>query len=179
MLGRKVNEIRVSIQGETRIRGANGAGQPTINFDAGLTVTPTPSVNGIICQSLVTMAKLQAADNFSYSFGKHDVKFGGDVDAFVVRKNTFAGWRTGQFNFARSRFVYAGAPYALHPGFSANWTQPCSATAGPNFPSYQTAMGLYLQDKWAVTPRLTVTYGIRWDLTWNPQPQTPFPGVTY
>jgi hypothetical protein len=29
-----------------------------------------------------------------------------------------------------------------------------------------------------VTPRLTLTYGLRWDGTWNPQPQTPLVGTT-
>ena len=174
VLGRKVNEIRVSVQGETRIRGANGAGQPTINFDAGSDGNAYTFGERYYLPINGDDGKLQAADNFSYSFGKHDVKFGGDVDAFVVRKNTFAGWGTGQFNFADLASFDAGAPYALIQGFSANG-QPY-ATAGTNFPSYQTAMGLYLQDKWAVTPRLTVTYGIRWDLTWNPQPQTPLPG---
>ncbi len=174
VLGRKVNEIRVSVQGETRIRGANGAGQPTINFDAGSDGNAYTFGERYYLPINGDDGKLQAADNFSYSFGKHDVKFGGDVDAFVVRKNTFAGWGTGQFNFSDLASFDAGAPYALIQGFSANG-QPY-ATAGTNFPSYQTAMGLYLQDKWAITPRLTLTYGIRWDLSWNPQPQTPLPG---
>ena len=48
--------------------------------------------------------------------------------------------------------------------------------AGTLKPASQTAIGLYLQDKWQITPRLTLTYGLRWDGTINPSPQTPFPG---
>ena len=174
VLGRKVNEIRVSIQGETRIRHANGSGQPTINFDPGSDGNAFTFGERYYLPINGDDGKLQAADNFAYSFGKHDIKFGGDVDAFVVRKNMFAGWGTGQFNFADLESFKAGAPYALIQGFSSNG-QPYF-TAGTNFPSYQTAMGLYVQDKWSVTPKLTVTYGVRWDTTWNPQPQTPLPG---
>jgi hypothetical protein len=174
VLGRKVNEIRVSVQGETRIRNANGAGQPTINFEAGTDGNAFTFGERYYLPINGDDGKLQAADNFAYSFGKHDVKFGGDVDAFVVRKNMFAGWGTGQFDFGDLASFDAGAPFGLIQGFSSNG-QPYF-TAGTNFPSYQTAMGLYVQDKWSVTPKLTVTYGVRWDTTWNPQPQTPLPG---
>ena len=174
VLGRKVNEIRFSIQGEVRKRHANGAGQPTINFDAGSDGNAFTFGERYYLPINGDDGKLQAADNFAYSFGKHDVKFGGDVDAFVVRKNMFAGWGTGQFNFADLESFQTGQAYALIEGFSANG-QPYF-TAGTNFPSYQNAIGLYVQDKWAITPRFTLTYGVRWDGTFNPQPQTPLPG---
>ena len=48
--------------------------------------------------------------------------------------------------------------------------------AGTIKPAYQTGIGLYAQDKWQVTPRLTVTYGVRWDGTRNPQTQTVITG---
>jgi len=41
-----------------------------------------------------------------------------------------------------------------------------------------TGVGLYWQDKWTITPRITLTYGLRWDGTWFPQPQTAFPGTS-
>ena len=49
-------------------------------------------------------------------------------------------------------------------------------TAATLKPNYQTGSGLYWQDKWQPNHRLTVTYGLRWDLTRNPQPQSPTPG---
>ncbi len=42
----------------------------------------------------------------------------------------------------------------------------------------QTGLGLYVQDKWQLTSRITITYGVRWDGTWNPQPQSAIPGNT-
>ena len=49
-------------------------------------------------------------------------------------------------------------------------------TASELKPAYQTGIGLYAQDKWQVTPRLTVTYGVRWDGTRNPQTQSRIAG---
>jgi len=47
----------------------------------------------------VTTCKLQAQDNFSYTFGKHDMKWGGDVNVFQDRKDVFAGWSAGSYSF--------------------------------------------------------------------------------
>lgn len=176
VIGQKVNEIRVSVQGETRKRHSNGAGAPqiiindgTVGSGASLTIgqryfLPINNDNG----------KLEAQDNFEYTFGKHDLKFGGDVNPFVDRKDLFAGWSSGEYDFATLQDFQNNNPTDLIQGYGLTG-QPFSV-AGTLFPAYQTGLGLYVQDKWTITPRLTLTYGLRWDGTWNPQPQTPFPG---
>jgi len=177
VLGRKVNEIRVSIEGETRKRHSNGAGQPTLLIGA-LGTVPPPILAGQRYYLPINNdnGKLQAADNFSYSFGKHDMKFGGDVDVFVDRKDSFVGWNAGSYVFASindfNNGAVTGVPYSQDVGLS---NVPLFQ-AGTIFPAYQGALGLYWQDKWAITPKFTLTYGVRWDNSWNPQPQTPFPG---
>ncbi len=173
VLGRKVNEFRVSIEGETRKRHSNGAGVPTllisdVNILAGQRYyLPINNDNG----------KLQVADNFSYSFGKHDMKFGGDVDSFVDRKDSFVGWNAGSFVFASladfQNANISGFPYTQDVGLN---NVPVFK-AGTINPAYQTGFGLYWQDKWQLTSRITLTYGLRWDATRNPQPQTVTPGT--
>jgi hypothetical protein len=168
-LGRKVNEIRVLVEGETRKRHPIFKGAPEMQIvgvgEFGQRFyLPANNDNG----------KLQVQDNFSYSFTKHDMKFGGDVNTFVDRKDVFAGWSAGRYNFASLAAFDAAAPGFYFQGFGLNGQSPF--TANTLFPNYQTGLGLYWQDKWQVTPRLTVTYGVRWDGTWNPQPQTPIPG---
>src|SRR6267378_6510090 len=94
VLGSRVNELRAMIQGETRVRHPIFSGAPEI-FIGGVGefgqrfYLPGNNDNG----------KLQIQDNFSYSFSKHDVKFGGDVNSFVDRKDVFAGWSAGRYNF--------------------------------------------------------------------------------
>jgi hypothetical protein len=169
VMGSKVNELRAMIQGETRVRHPIFSGAPEM-FIGGVGefgqrfYLPGNNDNG----------KLQIQDNFSYSFSKHDVKFGGDVNSFVDRKDIFAGWSAGRYNFNNLTDFNNGNLSFYFQGFGLNNLDPFKANALT--PAYQTGIGLYAQDKWQVTPRLTVTYGVRWDGTRNPQPQSPIPG---
>jgi len=170
VFGRNVNEIRASIEGETRKRHPIFRGAPEI-FIAGVGefgqrfYLPGNNDNG----------KLQIQDNFSYAFSKHDTKFGGDVNSFVDRKDIFAGWSAGRYNFpSLAAFDSRTAGNAYFQGFGLNGQTPFQANTLP--PEYQTGIGLYAQDKWQVTSRLTLTYGLRWDGTRNPQPTGTIPG---
>jgi hypothetical protein len=169
VLGRKVNEIRAEVSGETRKRHAIQSGVPEIQ------------INGVgnFGQRFYLPAnndagKLQVQDNFSYSFAKHDMKFGGDVDTFADRKDLFAGWSSGEYFFGDVQSFNESSPFGFIQGFGLNGLNVFQANL--LYPSYQTGLGLYWQDKWQVSPRITVTYGMRWDGTWNPQPQSPIPG---
>ena len=198
VLGRRVNELRVEVSGETRKRHAidNGAPQILIN-QTGMSFGQRfylPGNNDA--------GKLQAADNYSYSFGKHDMKFGGDTDTFTDRKDIFAGWSVGEYEF--------NTLCDFEPSTSAPWCAgyPGGAPAAPNpyffiqgiglngtgttqqqqlaqlfhentlYNNYTSGLGLYWQDKWQLTQRITLTYGVRWDGTWYPQPQSAIPGQT-
>lgn len=169
VLGRKVNEIRALIQGETRVRHPIFKDAPEI-FIGGVGefgqrfYLPGNNDNG----------KLQVQDNFSYSFSKHDVKFGGDVNSFVDRKDIFAGWSAGRYNFGSLADFDNANPNFYFQGFGLNGVEPFKANT--LFPAYQTGLGLYWQDKWQASSRITLTYGLRWDGTWNPQPQSAIPG---
>jgi hypothetical protein len=190
--GTKVNELRLQISGETRKRKAiyNGAPQVLIN-ENGISFGQRfylPGNNDA--------GKFQLGDNFSYSFGKHDMKFGGDVDVFEDRKDIFAGWSAGEYEF--------NTLCDFDPNPTAAWCANYKANTGNNVPAapnpfffiqglglnnvdvfkantlknnFQQGYGLYWQDKWNITPRITLTYGLRWDATTNPQPQSTIPGV--
>jgi hypothetical protein len=190
VLGKKVNEARFLIQGETRKRHPIFSGAPEI-FIAGIGefgqrfYLPGNNDNG----------KLQVQDNLSYSFGKHDMKFGGDVNSFVDRKDIFAGWSAGRYNFGSLCDFDPDPAAAYCADYTVTTGNPVPSTTNPNFyfqgfglngldpfrantllPAYQTGIGLYAQDKWQISRHLTLTYGLRWDGTRNPQPQSRIPG---
>ncbi len=189
VMGRKVNEAHVGIEGETRKRHPIQDGAPEIqivgigNFGQRFYL-PANNDNG----------KLQAQDNFAYNFGKHDMKFGGDVDAFVDRKDIFAGWSAGEYVF---NSLCDFDPNSGDPAICANHPTPIPTGPNPSSfdqgfglngvnvfpantlrPDYQVGLGAYAQDKWQVTPHVTLTYGLRWDGTHNPQVQNPIWGST-
>ena len=177
VLGRKVNEFRVNLARETRNRNPNGPGEQT------LVIGPALLGQRYYLPITGTNSKVQVGDSFAYSFGKHDIKFGGDVDAFRDSNDRFLGWTAGQYDFNtfqdfnNANGVPTGFPIPF--GFIQNLglnDLPLNQ-AGLLKPAWQTGIGLYLQDKWQITPRLTLTYGLRWDGTRNPQPQTAFPGM--
>jgi len=177
VMGRKVNELRLSIEGETRKRHSNGAGEPTLLVGT-LGTVPPPLLAGQRYYLPINNdnGKLQVADNFAYSFGKHDMKWGGDMDVFTDRKDTFVGWNAGSYVFASLQDFQNNIPSVPYEqGVGLNNIPLFQA--GTIYPQYQGGLGLYWQDKWAITPRITLTYGFRWDGTWNPQPQTPNPGI--
>jgi hypothetical protein len=176
--GNRVNEVRFLIQGEVRKRHPILSGAPEVQIFGYGTFgqrfyLPANNDNG----------KLQVQDNYSYSFGKHDLKFGGDLNSFVDRKDVFAGWSAGRYNFSSlCDFDPATCPEGqtqnlpnfYFQGFGLNGLDVF--TANTLKPNYQNGLGFYGQDKWRLTSRVTLTYGFRWDGTWNPQPQTPIPG---
>ena len=197
VLGRKVNEVRISVSDEVRERHAN-------SDSPGLSISDSafPSLNvgsafnyGIGQRYYLPInnqdGKFEAADNFNYSFGKHDMKFGGDSVTFEDRKDSFVGWGAGEYDYFDiadfNSGVTTGPNNCVTDTFSCLLSQGVALNGKPLsflgpattlFPNYQTDLGLYWQDKWQLTRNITLTYGLRWDGTWNPQPQTPLWGTT-
>jgi hypothetical protein len=170
VFGRKVNEVRIGISGETRPRHPNGGGPEVLILGSGIDFGQRffLPING-------DAGKFEGQDNFEYSFGKHDMKWGGGVTVFTARKDAFVGWSAGEYEFLTLADFQANKPFGYIQGFGLHGKTIFEADT--LFPTYQTGLGLYWQDKWQVSSRLTVTYGIRYDSTWNPQPQSRTPGA--
>jgi hypothetical protein len=97
-------------------------------------------------------------DSVSITRGHHDMKFGADIRR--VRDNfDFDFDNNGLFDFGNSQ-NYTGAPLAdFVGGFFDNFSQFSRAVYGIR----TTSLHFFGQDSWKVQPRLTLTYGLRYE----------------
>jgi outer membrane receptor protein involved in Fe transport len=104
---------------------------------------------------------VDARDNASWVHGRHITTFGGDLeyDQSNIRNTDRLN---GDWNFDASDFL-GNALANFLTGNLYSFTQ----TSGNYSDSRQWIPGLYIQDQWQLSPRLTLDGGLRWD------PQTP------
>jgi outer membrane receptor protein involved in Fe transport len=109
--------------------------------------------------------------NLAWTKGRHSTRFG--VQALNNRLNEFQPQR----GFGpRGGFTFTGGSTSLNGGKSpssanafADFLLGDAATLGKSYqyenPIDETEwqLGIYAQDQWLVTPRLTFTYGVRWE----------------
>ncbi|MGD0567721.1 MAG: TonB-dependent receptor [Candidatus Sulfotelmatobacter sp.] len=131
--------------------------------------------------------RYQFTDNFSWTMGRHNTKFGVDFN-YIPLTATFTVNYGGLYDF--------GATSASTLGFSnlcsANGLPASLCPAFPDFTAIQSyglgfpnelvqgygsptdsfsnkPLGAFWQDSWRVSPRLTLNYGVRYDVEFPPQ----------
>ena len=107
--------------------------------------------------------KYQFIDNVSYLAGKHSLKGGVDFNIEKIR-NFFPGLFGGVYTFDTYADFANNKPSRFTQSFAGTGTT--GATTFPNANEY----GLFLQDDWRATPRLTLNLGVRYDLQLMKQP---------
>jgi Carboxypeptidase regulatory-like domain/TonB dependent receptor len=113
----------------------------------------------------------QVLDNLTWTKGSHNVKFGGDFRYLSgYSANVYASLRLGQYNFngavtglSGTANPYVGNPYAAFLLGIPDKTF-LDSVVQPNLEGYDPAYAFYVQDDWKVTPRLTLNYGIRYEI---------------
>jgi hypothetical protein len=137
--------------------------------------------------------RYQFTDNFSWTFGRHNTKFGGDVN-YLPLTATFTVNYGGVYDF--------GPFSASNLGFSCTPTTiPACPSTVPTFPGlspvqaygaglpgdfvqglgtpsdtfHNIPIGVFWQDSWRVRPTVTLNFGVRYDVEIAPKfkPVTP------
>jgi len=151
---------------------ALNAGLPNLNtgtFDT--SGSPTYNINdgsisnfgeqGCNCPLKESEQVLQINNNWTKTFGNHSVRFGADLRyAFNLRDASDSN-RSGLLTFSNSTGAGSGIAAVLE-GQIAQFQRfdVYSQTAA----NRQKRGGFYAQDSWRATPKLTINYGVRWDI---------------
>jgi hypothetical protein len=136
-------------------------------YDAGLPAILVSGVAQIGTSTGVPRDRIdsndQVIDNFSWKLNKHDLKFGFDFFRTTVTQAEF------DHNF-RGKLEFNGNPADGSPtgtgigdfldGYIDTGYQYFGNAARH---TYENSFGLYAQDSYRLTPRLTFNYGFRWD----------------
>ncbi|QYO66341.1 TonB-dependent receptor [Leptolyngbya sp. 7M] len=120
-----------------------------------------------------TERRIQFADNFTWVWRNHTFKFGGDVNFVDIPRAVFELNFAGLFNFGpfaagnlNAAFGQLGAP-DLTPVQAYGLGLPSTYIQGFGDPVSKIKnrpLAFFAQDSWKVHPRLTLNYGIRYDV---------------
>jgi len=109
--------------------------------------------------------RYQFTDNFSWTIGHHDTKFGADIN-YLPLSATFTVNYGGNYDFGS--FAAFPQPFPiLNPVQAYGAGLPGDFVQGLGSPSdsfHNIPIGAFWQDSWRVRPNLTLNYGVRYDV---------------
>lgn len=116
-------------------------------------------------------ARYQLSDTYAWTLGKHALKFGVDwshtEDYDLQRANQY-----GTYTYAN---INALALDFSNPVNGKNWTTFTQTFGNPLWDGNSQDFSLFAQDEIRVTPKLTISPGVRFEHTSLPQPVAPQP----
>jgi hypothetical protein len=142
---------------ETRGQFTNGnlKAPPTDPIGPAVNIAGVASFGMLSSSPVARLNRLyELADNVSYQAGSHAIRTGAD---FLFNDTTIAYPRS-----IRGSYSFSSLPNFLqgvynNSGFTQTFGRSTVAQTNPN-------VGLYAQDEWRAAPRLTLNFGIRYDL---------------
>ena len=164
-----VNEFRFSYSQEVRPRRERAPGPETA-------ITDTGNFGQIFFLPIDSQHKrYQVIDSFSRTFGKHDLKLGGDLNSNASNQ-TFIGFAGGVYTFFSPEDFVARTPAFLLQRVGINGVSVVESGTLRDF--WQHELSFYVQDNWRVHPDFNLNLGLRWDGVWNPSSNFGLPEST-
>ena len=172
----KVNELRFQFARRGLLynfSGAPGGGSPGVNIPGFAFIGREP-------YSYIqrTEKRYQFTDNFSWTIGRHNTKFGVDFNYIPVDARFTVNYG-GEYSFGSvsASALGPGLP-AFNPIQAYGLGIPTDSVQGvgnPNDSFTNKPLGLFWQDSWRAFPNLTLNYGVRYDIEFPPQLASPNP----
>ena len=113
--------------------------------------------------------RYQFTDNFSWSIGRHNTKFGADFN-YLPLTATFTVNYGGVYDFGSQSLFPTGFP-SFSPVQAYGLGMPGDFIQGLGSPSDSFSnkpLGMFWQDSWRVNHNLTLNYGVRYDIEFPP-----------
>lgn len=112
--------------------------------------------------------EFQFANNWTRTAGNHTFRFGGDLRYAMNLRSASDDNRAGVLNFNQTTTSDGSGNGGLDLGtallgYVSNFQR--NVVFNDDAASRQKRMAFYGQDTWRVTPKLNLTYGLRWELT--------------
>jgi outer membrane receptor protein involved in Fe transport len=124
-------------------------------YDYGLPQISVGGFSSIGATSSVPRNRVDAnwhfIDNYSWKMGRHDIKFGYEFRRTTIMQVIDHNFR-GTLTFDDLTAFLEGTP-----------SDGAQITGNTRRHTFQNSHGLYVQDGFRVSPRLTLNYGLRWD----------------
>ncbi len=119
-----------------------------------------------------TERRYQFTDNFSWTIGRHDIKFGVDFN-YIPINAIFTVNYGGVIDISSQSASNLGLPGGpgLSPVQAYGAGIPSDVIQGLGSPSdsfHNEAIGAFWQDSWRINPKVTLNYGLRYDIELPP-----------
>ena len=154
-----LNEFRAGYAGNLNTVEAQFPGVPNVAFDDGTVGFGAYSgYPQLFHENIYTYSDLA-----SISRGKHSLKIGGDVRRNL--ENTVFNTGRPFYEFFDPLFFALDAPWLQDAGVDPGFISGSPARLAPNVRHFRNwEFGLYVQDDWKLSHRVTVNLGLRYDL---------------
>lgn len=144
---------------------------PNINFSGG---TGSPTGMGLTSNGLGAMTRYSVNESLTWIRGRHTMKFG--AYHWRLSNNSRSQSNTaGQFNFSNQMTSQPDATSGQYSSWGSSVASfLLGELSGANMNLQYTTgyrfryVGLFAQDDWRLTSKLTLSYGLRWDVALRP-----------